>query len=99
MATLFTSGSDAPVAVFFHKTPPRMVTECVSPETAITSLQGGQCKYALVPTTLEVPQDLEIRATRPGWVLLQRKGQLTRSDRRSIAARFQTMDDRKPSIW
>lgn len=85
MAVLFTSGStEVPVEAFFYRTPPRKVVGGMTSEQVITFLQGGQCKYALVPTPPAVPQGLEIRAVRMGWALLQRKGQITRSDRRRI---------------
>ncbi len=85
MAVLFTSGQDVPVEMFFYATPPRQVVCCNDSASAIKTLQGSQCnhRYALVPDSVEVPDGLEIRARCPGFVLLQKKGQRTKSDRRA----------------
>ena len=98
MAVLFMSGSGVPIAAFFYRTPPRKVVEGMTSERAIASLQSGKCKYALVPIPLAVPQDLEIRAERSGWALLQRRGQMTRSDRRKARHNIRVPQSRS-SIW
>jgi hypothetical protein len=84
MAVLFISMKKDPVEAFFYATPPRQVMCCGEPTAAIAALLQSQCnhRYALVPDSVEVPDGLEVRARRPGFVLLQKKGQRTRSDRR-----------------
>lgn len=83
MAVLFTS-DNAPVVEFFYSTPPRKVVCCDSPAAAVAALLKEQCnhRYALVPNIVKVPAGLEIRARRPGFVLFQKNGHRTRSDRR-----------------
>ncbi|MBI2098190.1 MAG: hypothetical protein HYT49_00810 [Candidatus Wildermuthbacteria bacterium] len=75
----------APVEAFFYKTPPRRRITCNTAREAVEKLQKRQCKYVLLPEAFigMIPCDVEVRTCRVGFALLQRKGQVTRSDRRA----------------
>lgn len=82
MAVLFVI-NDGPVNSFFGSTPPRRVIVCKDLEEAIATLLNRACKYVLARTDLleSLPDGVEIRTSRGAYSLLQRRGQITRSDR------------------
>ena len=89
MAVLFTVGN-VPVSDFFDGTPPRNISESESLEKAVDALLKKECKYVLVRSDSEpLSEGVEIcvrrERQRGRYILLQRKGQITRSDRRARA--------------